>query len=268
MPLKDKTKNTSYQREWATKQRQTRKQNGTRRDYFLKSRYGISEKEWEALFDAQGRCCAICKSNEPQSRVGWHTDHEKGTKNIRGILCENCNRGLGMYRDDISNLRRAAAYLGLHQGVLGSRGIEIAKIVSPFSPRSISNGMSYGVSVSGYDIRLDQDVELVAREFKLASAMEYFSMSNDLVGIVHDKSSLARRGLQVFNTVIEPGWRGYLTMELVNHSAVPIKLMRGDPIAQVLFHSLDEPAEKPYAGKYQDQKRGVQKPLKEDGSPL
>ena len=42
------------------------------------------------------------------------------------------------------------------------------------------------------------------------SSIEFFNMPKYLVGIVHDKSSLARQGLSVFNTVIEPGWKGYL----------------------------------------------------------
>lgn len=84
-------------------------------------------------------------------------------------------------------------------------------------------------------------------------------MPDDVVGIVHDKSTLARRGLALQNTVIEPGWRGFLTLEISNHGTEPVTLTAGTPIAQVLFHRLDHLAANPYNGKYQDPERGPQK---------
>ena len=62
----------------------------------------------------------------------------------------------------------------------------------------------------------------------------------------------------MFNTVIEPGWRGFLTLELRNMSNKKIFIPNGCPIAQVVFHRLDQECEKPYSGKYQDQERGPQ----------
>jgi len=87
--------------------------------------------------------------------------------------------------------------------------------------------------------------------FCIASAIEEFDMPSDLVGIVHDKSTWARKGLSVFNTVIEPGWRGFLTLELVYHGQEELHLPAGIGIAQVLFHQVTELAS--YAGKYQNQ---------------
>lgn len=245
----------AYQRVWVNKKNAKLRREGRSRDISLKMRYGISEAEWEALFDSQGRCCAICGTPKPRSKVGWHTDHDHDTRKVRGILCEHCNRGLGMYQDDISLLRRAAVYLGQHMGVVGAAGLKRSGVLSPFVDRAIFNGLSYGASNAGYDIRIDQDLVLRGGEFKLASAVEYFEMPHDLVAIVHDKSTWARKGLQVFNTVVEPGWRGYLTLELVNHSTQYLRFTRGDPIAQVVFHSLDVPTDRPYSGKYQDQPR-------------
>lgn len=80
-------------------------------------------------------------------------------------------------------------------------------------------------------------------------------MPNNVVGVVHDKSTWARLGLTVQNTIIEPGWHGYLTLEIVNHSRMNITLKNGMPIAQVLFHFLDETTEQPYSGKYQNQSK-------------
>ncbi len=129
---------------------------------------------------------------------------------------------------------------------------------------------THGLSPAGYDLRLDEVKRfkkadgvwlLPPGSFVLASAMEEFSMPDDLIGIVHDKSSWARRGLAVQNTVIEPGWRGFLTLELTNHSKVPLQLVRGMGICQVLFHQLDEPTDLSYRGKYQDQKQGPQEAM-------
>lgn len=84
-------------------------------------------------------------------------------------------------------------------------------------------------------------------------------MPNDVMGVVHDKSSWARRGLTVQNTVVEPGWYGYLTIELTNHSENEMRILSGTPITQIVFHLLDEITEQPYPanGKYQNQSRGV-----------
>lgn len=118
--------------------------------------------------------------------------------------------------------------------------------------------MSFGLSSCGYDVRVAQDVTIAPGTFELASTFEEFNMPDQLVGIVHDKSTWARKGLAVQNTVIEPGWRGYLTLELTNHSKETLYISEGDPIAQILFHILDKETEQPYTGKYQDQEKGPQ----------
>lgn len=153
--------------------------------------------------------------------------------------------------------------------VLSGQTIRRLGLLDPLREKYLDrNGCSCGLSIAGYDITLDHDIIVEPHEFRLAAAAERFIMPNNVNGVVHDKSSLARRGLQVFNTVIEPGWRGYLTMELKNQTDAPLVFQCGDAIGQVVFHFLDEAAEKPYAGKYQDQKRGPQIPLKEDGGAL
>lgn len=78
-------------------------------------------------------------------------------------------------------------------------------------------------------------------------------MPDDLVGRVCDKSTLARLGIAVQNTIIEPGWLGYLTLEITNHSKATVFINEGQPIAQIMFEMLDFPTMQPYDGKYQDQ---------------
>lgn len=132
------------------------------------------------------------------------------------------------------------------------------------------HGVSHGLAEVGYDIRIKQGVKFYPqlrrhmvvtppfrggpiREglFALASAIDEFTMPDNLCGIVHDKSTWARKGLSVFNTVIEPGWRGFLTLELVYHGYEELLIPAGAGIAQVIFHQTELPAN--YHGKYQDQ---------------
>lgn len=130
-------------------------------------------------------------------------------------------------------------------------------------------GVSHGLGEAGYDIRLRQTIEFRRNDdprigarvyvdndctpgnFCIASAIEEFDMPDNLVGIVHDKSTWARRGLSVFNTVIEPGFRGGLTLELVYHGSDFLLIPAGAGIAQVIFHRIAESAS--YDGKYQNQ---------------
>ena len=130
--------------------------------------------------------------------------------------------------------------------------IKAAPIVDMTHDKHRFNGVSYGLAEAGYDIRIKQTLILHPfRKFKIASSVEEFDMPFDLVGVVHDKSTWARRGLSVFNTVLEPGWKGFLTLELVYHGWKPLKIMAGSGIAQVLFSRIEQPAE--YKGKYQHQ---------------
>lgn len=171
--------------------------------------------------------------------------------------------------------------------VNGRKLLTAAPIKNMLPAKCKAHGVSHGLSEAGYDIRIAQEVrfqpadcyledgeqssrdvvfvrcpssppyqgaqEYIGR-FALASTVEEFQMPSDLVGIVHDKSTWARYGLSVLNTVIEPGWRGFLTLELVYHGQGRLLIPAGAGIAQVLFHEIAEPAA--YSGKYQGQEDG------------
>jgi dCTP deaminase len=136
--------------------------------------------------------------------------------------------------------------------------------VEPMLERQRQNGMSYGVGPAGIDLRINETIRVPAGGFELASCIEEFRMPDNLLGVVHDKSTWARLGIAVQNTVIEPGWRGYLTIELTNHTGADIHIEEGSPICQVVFHILDQPTSQKYEGKYQNQKRGVQVAILEE----
>lgn len=151
--------------------------------------------------------------------------------------------------------------------ILSAQSIRARGILTPFHERTRHNGMTFGLSPAGYDVRCKQEIELAPGSFCRASTVEHFQMPNDLLGRVADKSTWARRGLCVQNTVIEPGWRGFLTLELTNHSSETILIKEGDPIAQIIFDMLDAPTEIPYEGKYQDQNDQPVEALRDSGIP-
>lgn len=153
--------------------------------------------------------------------------------------------------------------------------LQAAPILNMETTKISEHGVSYGLGEAGYDIRIKQNIVFSPNcpswamgvavsdidlnhcrlfdkgRFTLASAVEQFQMPNYLTGIVHDKSTWARRGLSVFNTVIEPGWHGFLTLELVYHGNDELIIPAGSGIAQVMFHEVRQPAA--YNGKYQYQ---------------
>lgn len=141
--------------------------------------------------------------------------------------------------------------------VLSAQSIRLIKPVSPFVERTKEFGLSYGLSAAGYDVRIAEEMTLWPGAFALASTVELFDMPRKVIAFVKDKSTWARQGLCVQNTVIEPGWRGYLTLELTNHGSSNLRLSPGMPIAQIVFQWLDEETEQPYEGKYQDQRAGA-----------
>ena len=138
-----------------------------------------------------------------------------------------------------------------------------APIKGMITEKRREHGVSYGLSEAGYDIRIKQSVwfrpdggvvvddKYKNGNFTLASAIEEFQMPTNLVGIVHDKSTWARQGLSVFNTVIENGFFGGLTLEIVYHGRDGLHIPAGAGIAQVVFHETIERAS--YSGKYQGQ---------------
>jgi hypothetical protein len=73
--------------------------------------YGLTEQQYAAMLAAQGDRCAICRTDTPGGKGGWHTDHDHGTGKVRGLLCHNCNLMVGHAQDDPAILRAAVDYL-------------------------------------------------------------------------------------------------------------------------------------------------------------
>lgn len=140
---------------------------------------------------------------------------------------------------------------------------------------------SYGLTECGYDIRIAESIHFTGKHDRslhpmvqiepvngparheqgylaLGSSMEEFNMPTFLMGRVLNKSTWARKGLDAsMTTNIEPGWRGFLTIELLYHGMDDLIIPAGSGICQVIFETIQENAL--YVGKYQDQEAGAQK---------
>lgn len=167
-------------------------------------------------------------------------------------------------------------------------------MISPFSnEKVVVSGKSYGLSSASYDLRIAHDLELgvnpsiiMQNHFlkhglndhfsdvldlklrknlshqALAYTQETFNIPDNVVAYICDKSTYARHFVGAFNTLFDPGFQGDGVLELVNFGTEPIKIKAGDPIVQIAFHWLDKKTDRPYRGKYFNQK-GIQGPIAE-----
>lgn len=81
------------------------------KNYFLKKNYGITYEEYLDIAKTQNYCCGICGEHKNNLKRDLCVDHDHETGEIRGLLCNACNRGLGAYKDDIDILCSAISYL-------------------------------------------------------------------------------------------------------------------------------------------------------------
>lgn len=78
----------------------------------LKNKYGITFEVYKLMLEDQGNACAICRKTTPgMGKRYFSVDHCHKTGRIRGLLCQKCNAGLGMYSDQIEFLEKAILYL-------------------------------------------------------------------------------------------------------------------------------------------------------------
>lgn len=145
--------------------------------------------------------------------------------------------------------------------------------------------ISYGLSSYGYDIRIAPEFKIFTNvnsaivdpknfdgstfvsintnvciippnSFILGRSVERLKIPDDVLCVCLGKSSMARCGLIVNVTPFEPGWEGYVTLEVSNTTPLPAKVYANEGIAQVLFFEGDDPCEITYRdrkGKYQNQ---------------
>jgi len=83
------------------------------RDRQLQRAYGITLEDYNLLYDQQKGMCALCGKTGKRFglRDGLHVDHNHKTNRVRGLLCNTCNRGMGLLQDNPVILERAVEYL-------------------------------------------------------------------------------------------------------------------------------------------------------------
>lgn len=86
-----------------------------RQNRYIVHMYGIGMAERAKLSESQGHRCKIC--GEADSKGSLNIDHCHSTKKVRGLLCGNCNRAIGLFRDSPESLRNAAEYLEGSNGI-------------------------------------------------------------------------------------------------------------------------------------------------------
>ena len=111
------------------------------------------------------------------------------------------------------------------------------------------------------EVKPDEPFILHPGEFVLGSTLERVAIPDDLVARLEGKSSLGRLGLLIHSTAgyVDPGWDGYLTLELSNVANLPITIYPEMKIGQISFMQMTEPATTPYGSsaigsKYKGQK--------------
>ena len=80
----------------------------------LKSKYGLTLAQRDAIVNEQSHRCAICEEPLSDNPRLVHIDHCHATNKLRGILCSNCNHGIGKFRDSPERMFKAISYLQAH----------------------------------------------------------------------------------------------------------------------------------------------------------
>lgn len=73
--------------------------------------YGISDSQYDKLLVLQNNRCAVCDGDDPGKNKNWSVDHNHDTQAVRGLLCNNCNRAIGLLQESRTILLAAAEYL-------------------------------------------------------------------------------------------------------------------------------------------------------------
>ena len=100
-------------------------------------------------------------------------------------------------------------------------------------------------------------------EFVLGSTKEYVKIPDDLVGRLDGRSSLGRLGIVIHSTAgsVDPGFEGYLTLEIANISKIPVILWPGTRVCRLTFDTLSSPSETPYNKRKESKYNKQQEPL-------
>jgi dCTP deaminase len=118
--------------------------------------------------------------------------------------------------------------------------------LEPFEPSCLNP--------AGYDLRCSKKVILKPKHYELVATLETVELGLSVTAYLHIRSSLAREGVIGSFAVVDPGFRGQLTLNLHNVNEKEVTLGKGERIVQIVFHNLGSTAKKGYNGSYQNSK--------------
>ena len=118
----------------------------------------------------------------------------------------------------------------------------------------VPSDVSSCLNPAGYDLRCSKTMVLKPKQYVLVATLETVELGLNVAAFLHIRSSLAREGIIGSFAVVDPGFRGQLTLNLHNVSDKEVTLNEGERIVQIVFHSLGSTAKKGYNGSYQNSK--------------
>ena len=124
-------------------------------------------------------------------------------------------------------------------------------VLDPFEAGCLNGG--------GYDLRVNSDIHISPGQSTLAATLERVELGEDMVGTLHIRSSLARAGIIASLALVDPGFRGQLTIMLYNSASADFIMTRGERFVQLVIHILGTKTRRPYQGRYQDSKGIVER---------
>ena len=116
--------------------------------------------------------------------------------------------------------------------------------IEPFAEESLQP--------SSYDLRSAEDIVIKKGELTLVPTMEFVSLPDDLCATLWGRSSFGRKGVVLGAGYIDPGFRGNLTLCMVNNGPEDIPVTKGMRVVQMLIHPVEGKVESAYDGQYQD----------------
>lgn len=105
---------------------------------------------------------------------------------------------------------------------------------------------------AGVDLRIDQNLSLRPGQQSLVASIERIELSEKILGLLHIRSSLAREGIIASLALVDPGFRGQLTVNLYNAGDRHVSLRKGERFIQLSLIKLGQPSSEMYNGKYQE----------------
>lgn len=196
----------------------------------------------EKTLSAGGNLCALktgrtCRGSNPVLRVRSPKGYPLPYKSYRIIYLP------------VNHIR----CMVLSSSIIRARLIEGTLGIEPFAEESLQP--------SSYDLRSAEDIIIRKGELTLVPTMEFVRLPSDLCATLWGRSSFGRKGVVLGAGYIDPGFRGNLTLCMVNHGPEDISVTKGMRVVQMLIHPVEGTVESAYNGNYQDSYGVVQSKL-------